>query len=178
MIGGVRCVFCRPALETGGGPFRVLALACASRAASGVTSLSDFLLVWSLLPLLLAQEGGAAPAKGGGGGGGGGDLFGGSMFPMMIIITAVMFYLLMMRPEQRKRKEMEKQLSALKKNDHVVTTGGIVGTVLVATEGSKTVTLRIDDSTGTKMRVLRSAIMHIGAVDEAEGEGKAKPSDK
>jgi preprotein translocase subunit YajC len=94
------------------------------------------------------------------------------MFPIMIIVTALMFYLLMMRPEQRKRKEMEKQLAALKKNDHVVTTGGIVGTVLVANEGSKTVTLRVDDTSGAKLRVLRSAIMHVGAVDEAEGDAK------
>lgn len=135
----------------------------------------DFLLILSFLPQLVAQAAGA-PAKGGGGAGGAGDFFGGSMFPIMIIVTALMFYLLMMRPEQRKRKEMEKQLAALKKNDHVVTTGGIVGTVLVANEGSKFVTLRIDDTSGAKIRVLRSAIMHVGAVDEAEGD--AKSSDK
>lgn len=134
----------------------------------------DFILVLSFLPELLAQASGAAPAKGGGGGGAGaGDLFGGSMFPIMIIVTALMFYLLMMRPEQRKRKEMEKQLSQLKKNDHVVTTGGIVGTVLVANEGSKFVTLRVDDTSGAKLKVLRTAIMHVGSVDEADGEAKA-----
>lgn len=135
----------------------------------------DFILVLSFLPELLAQASGAAPAgKGGGGGGAGaGDLFGGSMFPIMIIVTALMFYLLMMRPEQRKRKEMEKQLSQLKKNDHVVTTGGIVGTVLVANEGSKFVTLRVDDTSGAKLKVLRTAIMHVGSVDEAEADAKA-----
>jgi preprotein translocase subunit YajC len=90
----------------------------------------------------------------------------------MIIVTALMFYLLMMRPEQRKRKEMEKQLAALKKNDHVVTTGGIAGTVLVANEGSKFVTIRIDDTSGAKIKVLRSAIMFVGDVEEAEGDAK------
>lgn len=132
----------------------------------------DFILVLSFLPELLAQASGAVPAKGGGGAGAG-DLFGGSMFPIMIIVTALMFYLLMMRPEQRKRKEMEKQLAALKKNDHVVTTGGIVGTVLVANEGSKFVTLRVDDTSGAKLKVLRTAIMHVGAVEEAEADAKA-----
>ena len=140
----------------------------------GVIALLDFILVLSFLPELLAQASGAAPAKGGGGGGAGaGDLFGGSMFPIMIIVTALMFYLLMMRPEQRKRREMAKQLAALKKNDHVVTTGGIVGTVLVANEGSKFVTLRVDDTSGAKLKVLRTAIMHVGAVEEAEGDAKA-----
>ena len=136
------------------------------------TSLLDFILVLAFLPELLAQAGGAAPAKGGGAAGSG-DFFGGSMFPIMIIVTALMFYLLMMRPEQRKRKEMEKQLAALKKNDHVVTTGGIVGTVLVANEGSKFVTLRVDDTSGAKIRVLRTAIMHVGDVEEAETDAKA-----
>jgi preprotein translocase subunit YajC len=139
--------------------------------------LLDPILILALLPQLLAQAGGAAPAKGGGGGGGAGDLFGGSMFPIMIIVTALMFYLLMMRPEQRKRKEMQKQLEGLKKNDHVVTTGGIVGTVLIANEGSKFVTLRIDDTSGAKIKVLRSAIMHVGAVEEAEVDAK-KTADK
>jgi preprotein translocase subunit YajC len=138
--------------------------------------LLDPSLILAFLPHLLAQAGGAAPAKGGGGGGAG-DLFGGSMFPIMIIVTALMFYLLMMRPEQRKRKEMQKQLESLKKNDHVVTTGGIVGTVLIANEGSKFVTLRIDDTSGAKIKVLRSAIMHVGAVEEAEVDAK-KTADK
>jgi hypothetical protein len=34
----------------------------------------------------------------------------------------------------------------------------------------------VDDTSGAKIKVLRSAIMHVGAVDEAE-EG-AKSSDK
>jgi preprotein translocase subunit YajC len=169
MIAGVRCILQARAVAAGRAYLESVIL--------GVIALLDFILVLSFLPELLAQASGAAPAKGGGGGGAGaGDLFGGSMFPIMIIVTALMFYLLMMRPEQRKRKEMQKQLESLKKNDHVVTTGGIVGTVLIANEGSKFVTLRIDDTSGAKIKVLRSAIMHVGAVDDAETE--AKTADK
>jgi preprotein translocase subunit YajC len=40
-------------------------------------------------------------------------------------------YFLLMRPEQRKQ-EMEQLLASLKKNDHVVTVGGICGTVVAA----------------------------------------------
>jgi preprotein translocase subunit YajC len=98
------------------------------------------------------------------------------MFPILIIVPALFFYLLMMRPEPRKRKEFQKQLDSPNKHDRVVTTGGIVGTVLIANEGSKFVTLRIDDTSGAKIKVLRSAIMHVGAVDEAEAD--AKTADK
>ncbi|MBD3241128.1 MAG: preprotein translocase subunit YajC, partial [Chitinivibrionales bacterium] len=50
------------------------------------------------------------------------------MFLMMGVILAVM-YLLMIRPEQKKQKERQSMLSALKKGNRVVTTGGIHGTV-------------------------------------------------
>jgi preprotein translocase subunit YajC len=54
----------------------------------------------------------------------------------------------------------------------VVTIGGIYGTVVAAQADSKFVTLRVDDSTGTKLKILRSAIQQVGAADEAEGDAK------
>lgn len=132
--------------------------------------MTDFVSMQQLIPLVLAQaeKGKAAPAAGGGGWGEG--IFGSMMFPLAI--TMVLMYFLLMRPEQRKRKETEKQLRELKKNDHVVTSGGIIGTVVVANEGQKSITLRIDDGNGTKIRVLRSAIVHVGPIDEAEPDAK------
>jgi len=121
-------------------------------------------------PLLLAQEAGAG---GGGAGGGGGvldGLFGSMMLPLLL--TMVLMYFLLMRPEQKKRKDMERLLANIKKNDHVVTVGGLCGTVVAAAPDSKVVTVRIDDSNGTKVRVLRSAISQIGSPEEA-AEGKA-----
>jgi len=87
-------------------------------------------------------------------------------------ITLVLMYLLLMRPEQKKRKDMERLLAGIKKNDHVVTIGGIFGTVVLANPGSKSVTIRVDDGTGTKLKVLRSAISQVGAVDDGETESK------
>jgi preprotein translocase subunit YajC len=113
--------------------------------------------------LLLAQGGGAA--------GGGMDSFFTSL-AIPLGVTLLLMYLLLMRPEQKKRKEMEKQLSAIKKNDHVITIGGIYGTVVNAAPGSRMVTLRVDDGTGTKIKVLRSAISQVGAVDEGDMESK------
>jgi preprotein translocase subunit YajC len=109
-------------------------------------------------------------AQGGGAGGGGGlDLiFGNMMIPL--VITMVLMYLLLMRPEQKKRKETERLLAGIKKNDHVVTVGGIYGTVVAATADSKFVTLRVDDTTGTKLKILRTAISHVGAPEEAEAK--------
>jgi preprotein translocase subunit YajC len=124
--------------------------------------LLDFSLVGDGLPSLWAQAANGAN-----------DPLGGIMFPMLIVATGLMFYFLLMRPEQRKRKEMEKRVSEIKKNDHVVTIGGIAGTVVAADPQSKFLTVRVDDSTGTKLRVLRSAISTVGAVEETEQPAKA-----
>ena len=88
------------------------------------------------------------------------------MFPLMI--TLLLMYFLLMRPEQRKKKEQEQLLANLKDNDHVVTIGGICGTVVSTTKS--TVTIRVDDKLGTKIKVLRSAISRVGSPDEAAEE--------
>jgi len=90
-----------------------------------------------------------------------------------LLLTMVLMYFLLMRPEQKKRKDMERLLANIKKNDHVVTVGGICGTVVAASPDSKVVTVRIDDSNGTKVRVLRSAISQVGSPEEAAAEAKA-----
>jgi preprotein translocase subunit YajC len=127
--------------------------------------LAHFLFGGLQWPTMLAQGGGA------GGGGGLDSIFGSMMIPL--IITMGLMYLLLMRPEQKKRKEMERLLASIKKNDHVVTVGGIYGTVVAATADSKFVTVRVDDTTGTKLKILRSAISHVGAPDEADADAKA-----
>jgi preprotein translocase YajC subunit len=83
---------------------------------------------------LFAQEGGAA------GGGGFESLFGNLAIPLAF--TFLLMYLFLLRPDQKKRKEQEKQLAAIKKNDHVVTVGGIFGTVVAASADSKFITIR------------------------------------
>lgn len=93
-----------------------------------------------------------------------------------LVLTMLLMYFLLMRPEQRKRKELEQMLANLKKNDRVVTIGGICGTVVGTTNDPRIVILRVDDSTGTKVRVLRSAISQVnapdaGAADEKLSEG-------
>jgi len=115
---------------------------------------------------LLAQAGGAA------GGGGVLDLLTGGGMMVPLVLTMLLMYFLLMRPEQKKRKDLEQVLANLKKNDHVVTVGGIFGTV-VSTSDPKAVVIRIDDSNGTKVKVLRSAISHVGGGEELEAEGKA-----
>jgi preprotein translocase subunit YajC len=111
--------------------------------------------------------------NGGGGGDGGGGLFGGyGMFAPLIIIF-VLFYFMMIRPERRRRAEMSQMLGNLKKNDRVVTAGGIVGTVVNVQKGSDEITIKVDESTNTKLRMLRSSIARVLGDDEADAKKDA-----
>lgn len=82
----------------------------------------------------------------------------GGLLPPMILI-AVFYYFMLLRPraaEERKRKEF---LDGLKKNDRVVTAGGIIGTVAQVSSDGKEVTLKVDDTTRIKFR--RSSISSV-----------------
>jgi preprotein translocase subunit YajC len=113
------------------------------------------------VPLLAQQEGN-------GGGITSSPLF--QLWPFLII--GVLFYFMLIAPERRKRKEMEGLLANIKKNDQVVTIGGICGTVVNAAPGSTFVTIRVDDGNNTRLKVLRSAISRVGMPEEGTAESK------
>lgn len=100
---------------------------------------------------LLAQEAGAAandPLK---------VVFG--YLPLVMI--GLVFFFVILRPQQRERQRQEEMLKAIKKNDRVVTSGGIFGVVTsVATESGE-VTIRVDEKNDTKIRMQLSAIARV-----------------
>ena len=74
-----------------------------------------------------------------------------------IAIIFLIFYMLLIRPQQKKQQQHQKMLSEIKKNDEVVTAGGIHGTVVNVDE--RTVTLRIDDN--TRIRLQKSSVAYV-----------------
>jgi preprotein translocase subunit YajC len=84
----------------------------------------------------------------------------GSMF-LPLALMGLVFYFLLIRPQSKEKKHRAAMLSALKKNDRVVTVGGIVGTVLQVKDDE--VTLKVDESSNTKITFLRSAINTVTA---------------
>jgi preprotein translocase subunit YajC len=73
-----------------------------------------------------------------------------------LVLIAVMFIVMVTVPNSRDQKKRQAQLAALKKNDRVYTSAGIIGTVANISADGKEVTLKVDDN--TKLRVLRKAI--------------------
>lgn len=77
--------------------------------------------------------------------------------PLFLPIGLFMiFYLVVLAPERRRKAEEASMLAALKKNDRVITVGGIHGSVVAVNDG--VVTLRIDESGNAKIKVNQSAI--------------------
>ncbi len=67
------------------------------------------------------------------------------------------FYFLLIRPQQKKQREHLAMIGGLKKNDEVVTIGGIHGTIENIKE--KTFILRVDDD--TKIEVDKTAVAYL-----------------
>lgn len=78
-----------------------------------------------------------------------------NLLPLVFIF--VIFYFLLIRPQKSKEKEHQKLLASLNKNDEVVTSGGIHGTIVNVKE--KTVVLRIDEN--VKMEVEKNCIAYV-----------------
>lgn len=73
-----------------------------------------------------------------------------------LILIFVVMYLLLLRGPRKKQQQHKQMVQTLKKNDRVRTIGGIMGTV-VDVRGDE-VTLKVDESNNTKIRVSTSAV--------------------
>jgi preprotein translocase subunit YajC len=91
------------------------------------------------------------------------------MFPLVLIF--LLFYFLIMRPERRKQSDHKRLLEAIKKNDRVVTIGGIYGVVANVQREADRVTLKVDEANNTKLDVTFGAIARV-IVDEPEADAK------
>ena len=107
-----------------------------------------------------------AQADGGGAAGAAGENADPGIMPMipMLVMFGLLFYFIMLRPQQREQKERQKKLDALKKNDKVLTIGGIIGSIVDLSSDGKRVTLKVDD--GTRIKFTRGSIQ--GVYDESE----------
>jgi preprotein translocase subunit YajC len=90
--------------------------------------------------------------------------------PIMALVIAVMYFLVF-RPQNRKAQEQAKLLSSLKRNDEVVTTGGIIGRI--AEVGDKVIILEV--APNVRLRVERPQIASISSYGKTSS---AKKDDK
>jgi preprotein translocase subunit YajC len=99
-----------------------------------------------ILPIVFAQDAAPAPMW--------------STFVMLLPILAVVYFLLIL-PQQQQEKKRRQMMDSLKKNDKVLTTGGIYATVMSIDAASDKIILRVDDERGVKMAFTKASVARV-----------------
>lgn len=121
---------------------------------------------WASILFLLAQQNGEQN----GANGPPGNLFSSPWF--LFAIIAVLWFFILIRPQRKERARRDEMLKNMKKNDRVVTIGGMIGTVANLSPDGREVTLKIDDN--TRVTMLRNSIqgLYTKADESPESAGK------
>ncbi len=76
-----------------------------------------------------------------------------------LVLIFVIMYLLLFRGPRKKQQQHKKMVQSLQKNDRVRTIGGIFGTVIDVRDD--VITLKVDESNNTKIKVTSGAISSV-----------------
>lgn len=87
-----------------------------------------------------------------------------------LILIFVVFYFLLIRPQQQARKRHMEMVAALKKNDIIVTSGGMIGKV----KGVADDEVRVELAPNVEVRVLRHTIAEVRSKTEPAPANDAK----
>lgn len=96
------------------------------------------------IPMVFAQEGGAT-----------------SWIFVYILGFFFLIYFMILRPQKQQDQKRRAMIDAMKKNDKVVTTGGIYGTVISVDANQDRVVLRVDDEKGVKVSFTKSSVARV-----------------
>ncbi len=76
-------------------------------------------------------------------------------------MIALVFWFLFLRPQRKEQQQRQSMISTMKKNDRVVTVGGIYGVVTNVHREADEVTIKVDEATNTKLRVTLGSISRV-----------------
>jgi len=90
-----------------------------------------------------------------------------SFLPLIIIVA--IFYFLVFMPMQRQKKQQAQMLASLEAGSEVLTTGGIVGTIISISGDTLIVRVKPDN---VKLQIARSAVASLVNAEKAVAEKK------
>lgn len=120
---------------------------------------------WLSVSLLLAENAaGEEPAP-----------FSGFLILMLPLFLFMIWQMFFGRSEGKERARREQMLTSLKKNDPVVTIGGIIGQFVSLSEDKQEVTIKVDENTRLKMQAsaIRDSLVRDKDKDKAAAKEKA-----
>jgi preprotein translocase subunit YajC len=80
----------------------------------------------------------------------------GAMLPILLMFGVL--YFLLFLPMQRQRKQTQKMLAGLQNGDTVITSGGVVGTIVAVEDDSLVLRVKPDN---VKLQVTRSSVASL-----------------
>ena len=87
-------------------------------------------------------------------------------FAMPMLLVFVIFYFLMFRPQQKQMKQHRARIDAVKKNDAVVTAGGVIGKVTKVEDHE----VEVEIAPNVRIKVVKSTLSDVRA------PGSSKPA--
>lgn len=106
------------------------------------------------------------------GGSGGSDIFI-QLLPLVLIFVVFWFFLI--RPQQKRAKEHREMVAAVKRNDQVVTAGGVMGKVTKVVDND---TVQVEICEGVRVRVVKSTLTNVTGKGQPAKAGGAKETPK
>ena len=81
---------------------------------------------------------------------------------IMLVGMLVVMYFFMIRPQKKQEKELAEMRDNLTVGDEIITTGGIVGSVIIIKDDK----LMLETGNGSKITILRSSVRTVLKDDE------------
>ena len=91
------------------------------------------------------------------------DPLGGFLVPMLLVLA--IFYFLLIRPQSRRANELRQRANAVRRGDTVVTSGGMVGKVIKASDTSDEIEVELADN--LRVSIVKSTLMEVRAKGES-----------
>lgn len=84
------------------------------------------------------------------------------------VLMFLVLYFLLLRPQMKKQKNQQRMIDELEKNDEIVTSGGIHGTIL----NIKDDILVVKIADNVKIEISRAAVSRVKNKEDASGKRK------
>ena len=91
-------------------------------------------------------------------------------FAPFIVIFVIMYFLIL-RPQQQRAKQQRAMITAAKRGDVIVTSGGLVGKITKSTEDNE---VEVEIAPNVRVRLVRSGIADVRSKGEPAKETNAK----
>lgn len=95
------------------------------------------------------------------------------LFPLVLV--GLIMWFLVIRPQRQQQKSREEMLNKVKRNDTVVTGGGIVGKVTKVVDDAE---IEVQIAPDTKVRIMRAMIADVRVKGEPVNDNATKPAKK